>query len=153
MNSPANNEVVLNWSQMLQAVIVGGMRMTSDIKKGSELKYGQEGRSWDEEIESCCAECAVARHFNIFWDGAIGNYLADDVGEYQVRHTKHAAGRLILHPADKDDRIYFVVRGSGGEYSIGGWLYARDGKKPEYWENPTGKKDRDAFFVPNVRNR
>jgi hypothetical protein len=57
---------------------------------------------------------------------------------------------LILHPKDKDhDRFYLCV-GMNGEYDIRGWIFGIEGKRSEYWDDPT-RKGRPAFFVPQEK--
>ena len=88
---------------------------------------------------------AVAKYKNVYWSK--GNLGDKDVGEYQVRTSSHPKARLILHPYDDDNDKFYSVIGANGKYNIVGWIMALDGKKEEYWEDPTGH-GRYAFFVP-----
>jgi len=43
--------------------------------------------------------------------------------------------------------VFWLLCGTNGKYSIKGWILGAEGKRKEYWSDPTGK-DRPAFFVP-----
>lgn len=144
-------QIELNASQMMIANLVASMRQIQNIKENRKDRYtseqgGKVTNTWQKNAESCMAEMAVAKALGIYWDGNVGNRKAADVGPYQVRHTEHEHGRLILHPPDNSEDVFILVIGENGNYKLAGWLWARDGKKPEYWSDPT--KGRPAFFVP-----
>lgn len=139
----------LTYAQISIASMVATMRHVNNRKHGRPQRYGMTKFVWDAEIESCCAEMAVAALLNLYWDGGTLNcYTERDVGGIvDVRWTDRANGRLILHKDDPDDVPFVLVTGTNGAYTIVGWLFARDGKRDEYWCDPTGE-GRPAYFVP-----
>lgn len=96
-------------------------------------------------------EMALAKALNIYWSGTVGQLGCRDVGPFQVRASDKFTSRLILHPNDCDAHVFFLVTGTSQEpatdlFVIHGWLNASEGKKDEYWCDPT-KEDRWAYFV------
>jgi hypothetical protein len=71
-----------------------------------------------------------------------------DIGEgIQVRHTHRANGRLILHPEDRDDHVFYLARGTAPAFEIVGFISGERGKSQEFWADPgTG---RPAYFIPD----
>lgn len=141
-------EVILAPHEMLLAANVGVMRQVQNLRKGRKDSYGFQGLGWEVHILGACAELAVAKLTGTFWNGALGNLSADDVGELQVRYTDKPNGRLIVHPKDQDDKKFVLVRGAPPKMLVVGWMYGRDAKKKEYWDDPTWQ-NRPAYFVDN----
>ena len=133
---------------MIQAATSGILRHVENTKKGKKPTYGIDPvNDWQAHIEGALGECAVAKALNMYWAGK-GTVGAADVGlDLEVRTTPIAKGRLILHPADKDNAAYVLVTGLNGTYQIRGWVYGWDGKQEKYWDDPS-EKNRPAFFVP-----
>jgi hypothetical protein len=114
--------------------------------RNGPLQEGQSGL-WGDDV-GCVTEMATAFYLGFPWHGEIGNYGASDAGPVQVRGVSVATYRLILHPWDNDDQAFVSALWDGGEKeTLRGWLWARDGKRQEYWCDPTGQ-GRPAFFVP-----
>lgn len=139
--------IELTLAEVIQAALAGVMRRVQNMKRGTRDRFGQPTTDyWSIDIEGCCGELAVAKYLGRFWSGAIGDISADDVGVVQVRTTGRESGRLILHPEDKDDRVFILVVGNAPRFDIRGWIIAQHGKRDEFWSDPgTG---RPAFFVP-----
>jgi hypothetical protein len=69
-----------------------------------------------------------------------------DVAGVDVEATVWTDGRLLLQPDDPDDRPHVLVIIAGnGVYRIPGWLFAFEGKRPEYWDD---KLPEPCFAVP-----
>lgn len=140
-------KVVLAPSEMMQAALVAVMRQVTNIRDGRRHAHGlrDELTGWGAHIEGACGEYAVAKALGVFWNGALGDLRADDVGQLQVRATPRADGCLLLHDTDPDDRAFVLVTGALGEYVVRGWVSAADGKQRRYWRDTTG---RPCYFVP-----
>ena len=143
-------KVTLTTAEMIMAGHIGIMRNASNSQGNGRMDaYGAEdGNPWGYHVLGAMGECAVAKAFNIYWNGSIGRYDADDVGPYQVRTRLRQHFRLILHPRDADEKKFVVVFGVGPVFEIRGWCFARTGKQKEYWQDPSGK-GRWAYFVPD----
>lgn len=94
------------------------------------------------------AQVAVAKYCNLYHYENTGDYKALDVGGLvQVRSVTNRDHCLILHPSDEDAVPFVLVLVKPPEFVLLGWLLAIDGKRKEYWRDPTGR-GRHAFFVP-----
>lgn len=138
--------------EMVQGAFVGMMRQVSKIQKGSRGRYGIDNDEfgWQAAIEGCLGEMVVAAYLNVYWAGAA--YDTPDVaGWLEVKTRRSHDFELTLHKQSRDDLPFVLVTGANGSYRIHGWIYGRDGKRPEYWKDPSGdsgKRKRPAFFVP-----
>lgn len=129
----------------MMAAVVGVMRQINNIRGNHRHLYGgKKNQGWQYHIEGALGECAVAKYLDIYWH--MGEKGGDDVGNHQVRTTPYEIGRLIIHPQDEDDVRYYLAVGCNGRYVIKGWILGRDGKREEFWDDPTG--NRPAYFVP-----
>jgi len=144
---PKPVQIKLTPSETRLAAEVGITRQLVNLFKKRSDAYGcPKGVGWQVHIEGCLGELVVAKHLDVYWSGNWEKLKADDVGHYQVRTADSHNKRLILHERDPDDKIFILVTGSAPDYLIQGWIYARDGKKPEFWSDPS-RKGRPAFFV------
>lgn len=142
--------VRLNELEMYLCAQIAAMRMTRNMRDGRRERYGAAGTEgpFERHLFGCYGEMAVAKRFNLFWAGTFGDFDAVDVGgKVQVRATARPDRRLILHD-DDDDAHPFVLALAHDLPNIvlRGWLFARDGKRKEFWDDPQG--GRPAFFVP-----
>jgi len=142
--------VTLSESECAQAASIACARQISNRIRKIKDKYGMDPlKGWGEHIEGAGGEFSVAKYFGLFYNGSLGDFHAADVGRLQVRTTPLPTNRLTLHPDDKDNHPYILVTGLMPTYTLSGWLYGREGKKAEYWQDPSGK-NRPAFYVPNT---
>jgi hypothetical protein len=141
--------VMLTWPEMCMAAVVGVLRQVQNMKRKAQQRYGAPHElSWQQQILGCIGECALAKHLDRFWSGAVGNYEAADVGGHcQVRATAHPAGRLILHPDDNDRQPFVLARVDDNRVTLVGWMLGGEGKRDDYWQEP--QPGRPAFLVPN----
>lgn len=149
-------DVVLTDEEMALADHVAQERQR--VQRGSgrrDAKVIESGL--DADVQGCRAELAVSRAFNLAWDGKIfeiadwekWRYLGHDVSGVEVRSTQHENGRLILHPSDKDDSPYILVRAvNPPAFTIVGWCWGRTGKKDLYWHDVG--YGRPCYYYPNV---
>lgn len=140
--------VKLEFYEIYMGATVGVARRLASLKRGKTNKVENKDFGWHTDIESACAEVAVAKHLNIFWDGSINTFSLPDVGEFQVKHTQHPKGRLIIRKDLDPDFHYILVTGTHPHYTLHGFLLGAEGMKDEYLENPNNTKDGEAFFVP-----
>lgn len=140
-------KITLTASEVMQAANVGMMRQVQNTLNKAKPAYGAgSNNDWQLNIEGALGECALAKFLGVYWVGT-GKMRAPDVGDFDVRTTTDQNNRLILHPDDPDDRIFWLLIGKNGYYDVRGWIRAADGKRDEFWADPTGQK-RHAFFVP-----
>jgi len=101
---------------------------------------------WHTNIEAACAEAATGKYYNIFWDGSVDTFKAPDVGEFQVRHTFHEHGDLIIYKSDDPKLFFILVTGKTPTFRIRGYILGKDGMVDKYWYPP--KANYPAWFVP-----
>lgn len=133
--------------EIFHAALVGVTRQIDNLRNHRLDRYGastEEG--WRLHIEGACGELAVARYFDRYWSGNLGNLQAPDVGAFQVRTRPRPDGNLILHPSDADDEEFVLVTGTAPRFELRGWIRGAEGKRQEFWKDPAG--GRPAFFVP-----
>ena len=132
--------------ELIQAAIVGVIRQTHNLQNRRSDVYGApQHYGWQMHFEGAIGEAALAKCLARYWLGP-GRFRGDDVSDQHVRFTHHDDGCLILHPADPDDKVFWLVTGHALDYVIRGWIEGRDGKHPTYWKEPVN--GRPAFFVP-----
>lgn len=140
--------VTLTESEMTLAGNVAVQRYAQNLSRGKREMFGAEDRyGFQYMIDGTFGECAVAKWRGKFWNGSVGNLLAKDVGELQVRTTRMDPPVLILHDKDQDDDVFVLVSLSRNTATIHGWVYGREGKQESYWSAGKGG-NRPAFFVP-----
>jgi hypothetical protein len=142
------NDVSLSWAEMLLGCFAGCMRQVQNMKDARHNAYGMPDKlSWGENIEGVLAEMALAKALNKYWCGK-GEFGDVDIRpDIECRSTSGHDNRLILHKSDKDERKYYLITGQRGNYEVKGWCYGHDGKKTNFYDDPTGK-NRPAYFVP-----
>lgn len=148
----ATINVTLSLDEINAGARVGIARQIQNIERGRAQKAQHDpSKDWIDHIEGALGELAVAKWLDRFWSGRLGKMKAADVGPYDVRTAirkdRPARYRLIIRETDPEDRPFVLVIGRNGSYEIVGWIYAGNGKKPDYWQDPTGERD-PAFFVP-----
>lgn len=152
-------EYNLSWAQLTLVATAGVMRQITAIFDSREPNYKIGNMfNWQIHIEGCMGEFCVARYLNRFWCGKLGRVTPGDVGPIEVRTAGATAWnddiedihgrRLRCHKKDRDDSPFVHVTGLNGIYRLQGWLWGREVKLDEYWQDPT-KKKRHAFFAPN----
>jgi hypothetical protein len=145
-------KVTLSVSEMMEGAMVGAMRALGAKSRGDSHAYGAgAGNEWETNLEGALGEMAAAKAMNMFWSR--GEKGGADVGDWQVRCTAHANGRLILHKRDLEkygaETRFYLVRGRFGEYEVVGWIECGEGCDEMYWTDPgTG---RPAYFVPEEK--
>jgi hypothetical protein len=141
-------DIELTSSEIMMAAQAGIMRQVENIKKNAKPYYGASSAlDWQLHIEGCLGEFALSKFLNVWWGGK-GGKRNPDVDIYDVRTTSSHNNRLILHPNDPDERIFWLLTGCNGTYKIQGWIKGIDGKKAKYWIDP--KTNRPAFFIPST---
>jgi len=140
-------KIELNRFEMEMACIVGVQRQLENLFEGANPAFGAgTANDWQLALEGCLGEMALAKKLGCYWEGK-GVKRAPDVGQVDVRTSWHESGRLILHPTDDDDRFFCLLTGVNGSYTYRGGIFAREGKRDEYWQDPQ-RKNRWAYFVP-----
>jgi hypothetical protein len=142
-------EVKLTWPEIMMAHYVASQRQVQNIMTGAKHKYGFEGDGEQTHARGCIGELAVAKVFNRFWSGSVGNRKVADVGvKLEVRTVDTPYKCLMMHDDDKDDSPYILADATDLPFvRLVGWKLGRDCKQKHYWEEKANNK-RPAYFVP-----
>jgi len=140
--------VKLNWYEIYMGSNVGVARRLASLKRGDTNKVQNKDFGWHTDIEGACAEVAVAKHLNIFWGGSVNTFKLPDVGEFQVKHTQHDNGSLILRKSLDPNLFYILVTGTHPHYTIHGYILGADGMIEKNLRNPLKTERGEAHFVP-----
>jgi len=141
-------EFTLTMTEYEIAAYVGFQRQVGIIREDKKDQTGHEEIGYDKHVLGAIGEYIVAKHLGVFWTG-LTKFGATDVGPYQVRTastTSTYAPSLIIRPGDPDNQISILVTGKELTYTIVGWLWGRDAKRPEFRRQPQNRPW--AFFVP-----
>lgn len=150
----AGVQVVMTKSEMLQAYMVGATRQVDNVYAAVRNTYeAPEENQLGFNLHGALAEKVVAKHYNVYWSGALGDYRAKDVAGAQVRGTPRRDGHLIVHrhaDGDAADDPFILVTGLGPRFMIRGWIMGRDAQVQKYWTTILRNKPlrNPAFFVP-----
>lgn len=135
--------------------ICGGVaisRTVNALSRGRRDRYGMShdgNLGCDIEWMGCIGEMAAAKYCNRFWSAGL-EINRVDASDLEIRTVGEDRRRLILHRSDRDDLPFvsvLVTRAALPTVTLRGFIFGRDGKRAEYWQDPgTG---RPAFFVPN----
>lgn len=146
------------------------MRGIRNLERRLHERYGgTDLLGIDPHFAGIMGEMTVAKKIDRYYCGNFDDFTAADLGSHlQVRACSEPTDRLILHPydphtnkGDKDGDVFIsaqIERGSwtrktGVNVLLRGWIFGRDGKRPEWWEDGKKGKKRPAFFVPNSELR
>ena len=141
-------KITLNYAEVMIASQVGIMRQIEDIKANKKPVSGEKRElAWQRHIEGALTECAMAKYLNVYWSKK--SWPHPDVGEIEVRSTYWEFGDLRVDPKDPDHRKFYLLTGLNGDYTIRGWIYAKDAKQDKYLK--TYDKEREMkYFVPQI---
>ena len=139
-------EIELTPHNLLSAGLVGVSRYVKDTRKIGTYGADNVTKGWQMHCEGACGELAVAKHYGVFYDGALGNSQAKDAGRSQVRTTHYKSGGLILHEQDASEDVFILVLSHKTPiFILQGWLYAQEGKQERFWR---ADWDRPAYLIP-----
>lgn len=139
--------VSLEWFEVSRAALVGVSRNVEALRKGCQQRLRGKDESWERHVLGALGECAFAKATNRYWSGSVNTFKAADVGaNIQVRTRSQHSYDLIVRDSDADDDVYVLVTGGPADFTVHGWVVARDAKRPEFRADYGGYGH--AYFVP-----
>jgi len=141
-------KVGLPKDEMLYGALVGCTRQIDNVWKPN-LKNTYDAppeQAFQFHVLGALGEMAVAKHYDLFWSGALGDYKAHDVGGAQVRTTAKPDGCLIVHARDADSDPFIFVVQDKWNFWLRGWILGKDAKQLRFWRTQGVRTP--AFFVP-----
>jgi len=98
------------------------------------------------EVSGCLGELVVARWMDKYPFAVFEERKMGDVGEFEVRTTAYATGKLLLGKDDNPERKYLLV--TLPSYHTGvihGWFWGYEAQSEQYWDT---KMRIPAYMVP-----
>lgn len=146
--------ITLTEQELEYAAMIGAKRHYESVIHGRKhnppLKADDIGL-W-LHIEGACGELAVAKWSGKYWGGDICTFKAADIGErVQVRTRSKHDYDLIVRDNDNDEHAFILVTGVGIDFTLRGWIWGRDAKRPEFLKTYGGRPA--AYFVPQSELR
>ena len=131
--------ITLTKTQREYADNAGVKRQAYNNSIGQADAYGFKGDGTAIHVDGARAELAVALALSQGWTDFARDYdkIVADVGtNIQVRSTSYKHGNLLLHPRDKDDQVFVLVKSHDfPTMELVGWVLGKDAKRKEYWED------------------
>lgn len=148
-------EVELNFKEIKLAETIAKKRnQTHRVAKRRDTKA--TGDSIGIDRQGALAELAVAKAFDLNWDGKLFENLDEwekwrkndhDVQGLGVRSTNNPNYRLLLQKKDNDDIPFILVfTHKHPVYILYGWILAKDGKQDNFWWR--GRHNKPCFYIP-----
>lgn len=141
--------VELTARELALASFVACQRNADGVHANADAgKFGYDGSTLDLHLKGCLGEIALAKALNRYWTGAgTGYYDDDDVGQIQVRVTRHDHGCLLVRPNEGHlEAPWVLVVGVFPNYSVRGWLWGYEARQDKYLRAPADREP--AYFVP-----
>lgn len=136
-------EIALTHAEMWSACCVGVTRQLVSMRKGLNQHKNGITSNYQQNIEGAIAEACFAKYLGAYWSCSVNSFKAPDVGEWQVRSTAHANGRLIVRTHDgNDSRVALLITHETGA-TLCGWIKQSDAKQARYW-----RADVSSWWVP-----
>lgn len=130
------------------AAQVGLVRQFEALKRGLPDRHGYDGLGWSEHIEGAAGEYALAKHFNVSWNGSVNTFRTQaDVQQFEIRTRSKHEYELLVRPNDPDDAAFILITGKAPDFRIQGWMLGKDAKQV-HWKQTHGYRP-PAYFVPH----
>ncbi len=139
-------KITLSWYELWIAGSIGLKRHIEALQKGLADKHGFNGDGWGAHVEGAAGEMAAAKAMNRYYSGSINTFREGDVGKLQVRTRSKDGYELIVRQNDRDDDYFVLVVGKCPEFTVVGWIRAREAKNPQWLREHGGREA--AYFVP-----
>ena len=127
----------LDAGEAFNAAIAGLQRQFRAIER--QAKNTVEQSCYDElatHVHGAIAEAAVAKALGLYCNlCSKDRSLPDIYPNIEVRSTLKPDGPLIVRSKDATDRKYYLVAGMYPNIQIVGWLWGKDCKLPEYYQD------------------
>ena len=145
-------EVTLTDYEMAMAANAACLRNIAAKKRNYQTVFNDA--DWQAHVEGACGEVAVAKAFGKYWGGSVNTWKKggdiDSTG-WEVRTRSKHHYDLIIRDDDPDDRTYILVTGISPDFTIRGWITAKEAKQEQYAKDYGGHGM--AYFFPQNKLR
>lgn len=149
-------EIALTPEEIEYCWIIGRERRNTGKEKAGTFGIDNEKATVEMDFLSVAAECAVAKHCDVYYNGNLGDFFAADAGLFQVRSTEWPNGCLCVHPEDKDHEVFVLAITNDvierNVVKLEGWMYGYEAKaggtknNPLFYTKQAGRHP--AFWIP-----
>jgi hypothetical protein len=139
--------VTLKNHEVTSAALVGFRRQLNATLRQGRPAFPERypGQLWYNHIAAACAECAVAKYLNVYWDFSVDTFNTTDLPRLNCEIRFSPAGKPKVKP--RDNRPIIAVIGNAERierYEILGWLPAEEAKRDEW----ASHDDPPCWFPP-----
>lgn len=139
-------------------VFVGELRQKEAERLGHTDRHGADMEDgFNIHIMGATGEVAFCKSINLcrVWNGrlvypilTVNAGKAPDFGKnIQVRTRSRQSYELIVRDDDSDDQVHVVTVQGSQLWTVKGWVWGHEAKRPEWKKNHGGRGD--AWFVPD----
>jgi len=138
--------IELTPSEVALAAQIGSRRFIESKFSDRKEKIGASD-GWNNNIEGCLAEVALAKHLNAWFDPNLMKFGEADVLDWHVRSTHHENGHLYMAEYEKTGK-YILMIGKFNKWRIAGWCNAEEVRKPEYFRTMREDRKVPCYWIP-----
>lgn len=140
--------VTLTDDETAAVTALAAVRLRDSVSAGLRQGHGRGTQQRVScEVTATAAEYAVSKALKLHWPLGLRRFHQPDVGAYHVRCTK-SGNRLIIREDDPETEPFLLVWIDGQTFTLAGWCYPANVKKPEYRAAPNGRDA--AWFIPHT---
>lgn len=138
--------IELTPTEVALAAQIGSRRYIESTFSKRQQKIGASD-GWNNNIEGCLAEVALAKHLNAWFDPHLMKFGEADVLDWHVRSTHHSNGHLYIADYEETGK-YILMIGKFNEWRIAGWCHAEDVRKPEFFRTVRDDRTVPNYWIP-----
>jgi hypothetical protein len=139
--------VTLTDDETAAVTALAALRLRDSVAAGLGQAHGRGTQlRVSSELTAAAAEYAVSKALRLHWPLGLRRFHQPDVGSFHVRSCK-PEHNMIIRDDDPDNEPFLLVWVDGKTFTLAGWCYPCNVKRPEYRQAPNGRPP--AWFVPH----
>ena len=138
--------IELTPSEVALAAQIGSRRFIESKFSDRKEKIGASD-GWNNNIEGCLAEVALAKHLNAWFDPNLMKFGEADVLDWHVRSTHHEKGHLYIAEYEKTGK-YILMIGKFNKWRIAGWCHAEEVRQPIFFGTMREDRKVPCYWIP-----
>jgi len=138
--------IELTPTEVALAAQIGSRRFIESTFSGRK-QYVGDSDGWNNNIEGCLAEVALAKHLNAWFDPNLMKFGEADVLDWHVRSTHYENGHLYIAQHEMEGK-YILMIGKFNKWRVAGWIDATDARQPEYLRTMRDDRKVECYWIP-----
>lgn len=144
---PAWIEVTLKMWEVATGSHIGAQRQMHALARGLQDRMPTDD-PWTLHVEGACAEIAVAKHLDLYWEPRVNTFKDPDIGRHiQVRRRSRHDWEMLVRDDSPNAHVMVHVTGATPVFRLHGFLPIFTVKQHPEWRANHGQHGW-AFFVP-----